>query len=170
MYITCKRLLNVECVSGNLKLAIVFLNGISSNKLLGAYWKEVTKSRGEHLLSSPVVNQAYLSPIIQFTHRVITVFQAATILVVMGSRKKFRQLKLWWKSPSWRPVSSNLMPRYSQEIPKILWDAFSFMLCFLDNLPNFTLVLRVLILEMSRSPPNFIAMVGQSFWFCQTLM
>ena len=59
MYITCKRLLNVECVSGNLKLAIVFLNGISSNKLLGAYWKEVTKSRGEHLLSSPVVNQAY---------------------------------------------------------------------------------------------------------------
>ena len=170
MYITCKRLLNVECVSGNLKLAIVFLNSISSNKLLGAYWKEVTKSRGERLLSSPVVNQAYLSPIIQFTRRVITVFQAATILVVMASRKKFQRLKLWWKSPIWRPVSSNLMPRYSQEIPEILWDAFSFMLCFLDNLPNFTLVLWVLILEMSRSPPNFIAMVGQSFWFCQTLM
>ena len=95
MYITCKRLLNVECVSGNLKLAIVFLNSISSNKLLGAYWKEVTKSRGERLLSSPVVNQAYLSPIIQFTRRVITVFPAATILVVMASRKKFQRLKLW---------------------------------------------------------------------------
>ena len=94
MYITCKRLLNVECVSGNLKLAIVFLNSISSNKLLGAYWKEVTKSRGERLLSSPVVNQAYLSPIIQFTRRVITVFQAATILVVMASRKKISATKI----------------------------------------------------------------------------
>ena len=88
MYITCKRLLNVECVSGNLKLAIVFLNSISSNKLLGAYWKEVTKSRGERLLSSPVVNQAYLSPIIQFTRRVINKAAIETDLTCIPSIKK----------------------------------------------------------------------------------
>ena len=33
------------------------------------------------------------------------------------------------------------------------------MLCFLDNLPNLSLVLWVLSLEMSHAPPNLIAMV-----------
>lgn len=37
---------------------------------------------------------------------------------------------------------------------------YHYMLCFLDNLPNFTLILWVLSLEMWRAPPNSIAMAG----------
>ena len=43
---------------------------IFSNKHPGAFWKEGAWSRG-HLLSSSVGNQAYRSPIIQFTYRCI---------------------------------------------------------------------------------------------------
>ena len=37
------------------------------------------------------------------------------------------------------------------------------MLCFLDNLPSFTLFLWVLSLQMLCAPPNSTAMVGSHF-------
>ena len=99
--------------------------------------------------------------------------QAATILVTMGRRKNFWQLKLQWKSPIRRPVlgahvascmywlmfMAFLKVKLAKNLHEIL-----FTFCFLHNSDLSPCLSRYkACFEISRATPNSIAIARQPF-------
>ena len=106
--------------------------------------------------------------------------QAATLLVTMGRRKNFWQLKLQWKSPIWQPVLGAhvascmywlmFMAFLKLKLAKNLHEIL-FTFCFLHNWDLSLCLSRYkACFEISRATPNSIAIARQPFKIFQNLL